>query len=96
MKVDVIAIDTAHGHSQRVMNAVKSDRKPLSGGAVDYRQCRYLRRRTRVNRLGVDGIKVGIGPGSICTTRVVSRSRRAADHCHFGMRRKPLAKPACP
>jgi IMP dehydrogenase len=71
-KVDVIAIDTAHGHSQRVMDAVKTLKSKLpgvqliTGNVATYEGAREL------ISLGVDGIKVGIGPGSICTTRVVS------------------------
>src|SRR3954466_4676702 len=72
MKVDAIAIDSAHGHSQRVMDAIKAvkSRMPevqlLAGNVASYEGARDL------IRLGADGIKVGIGPGSICTTRVVS------------------------
>src|SRR3954451_16087048 len=72
MKVDAIAIDSAHGHSQRVMDAVKAvkTRFPevqlLAGNIASYEGARDL------IRLGADGIKVGIGPGSICTTRIVS------------------------
>jgi IMP dehydrogenase len=72
MKVDVIAIDSAHGHSQRVMDSIKrvKCRFPevnlLAGNVASFEGARDL------IRLGVDGIKVGIGPGSICTTRVVS------------------------
>jgi IMP dehydrogenase len=71
-KVDVIAIDTAHGHSSRVMSAVKSIKSKfpevqlLTGNVATYEGAKEL------ISLGVDGIKVGIGPGSICTTRVVS------------------------
>ena len=71
-KADVIAIDSAHGHSQRVMDAVKAikTRYPevqvLAGNVASYEGARDL------IALGADGIKVGIGPGSICTTRVVS------------------------
>jgi IMP dehydrogenase len=71
-KVDVIAIDSAHGHSQRVMDAVKAvkSRFPevavLAGNVASFEGARDL------ISLGADGIKVGIGPGSICTTRVVS------------------------
>jgi len=72
MKVDAIAIDSAHGHSQRVMDAIKTvkSRFPevqlLAGNVASYEGARDL------IRLGADGVKVGIGPGSICTTRVVS------------------------
>src|SRR5579871_3124466 len=71
-KVDVIAIDTAHGHSSRVMTAIKTIKSKLpevqliTGNVATYEGAREL------ISLGVDGIKVGIGPGSICTTRVVS------------------------
>src|SRR6202165_3851815 len=71
-KVDVLAIDTAHGHSGRVIaavNAIKSrlpDVQLITGNVATYEGAREL------ISLGVDGIKVGIGPGSICTTRVVS------------------------
>jgi IMP dehydrogenase len=71
-KVDVLAIDTAHGHSQRVMDAVRAIKRRMpevaliTGNVATYEGAREL------ISLGVDGIKVGIGPGSICTTRVVS------------------------
>ena len=71
-KVDVLAIDTAHGHTARVMDAVKALKRALpavqliTGNVATYQgACALI-------SLGVDGIKVGIGPGSICTTRVVS------------------------
>jgi len=71
-KVDVLAIDTAHGHTSRVMGAVQAIRSRLpevqliTGNVATYEGAKEL------IVLGVDGIKVGIGPGSICTTRVVS------------------------
>src|SRR5581483_11415829 len=71
-KVDVIAIDSAHGHNQRVMDAVKTVKRTLpelqvlAGNVASYEGARDL------IALGADGIKVGVGPGSICTTRVVS------------------------
>ncbi len=71
-KCDVLAIDTAHGHTSRVMEAVKTIKRKLpdveliTGNVATYEGARELA------SLGVDGIKVGIGPGSICTTRVVS------------------------
>jgi IMP dehydrogenase len=71
-QVDVLCIDTAHGHSERVMEAVKHIKNALpevelvAGNVGTYEGAKEL------IDLGVDGIKVGIGPGSICTTRVVS------------------------
>ena len=70
--VDVLVVDTAHGHSQRVLDRIswikqKYPRLPLVGGNVATKEgARAL------IGAGVDSVKVGIGPGSICTTRVVS------------------------
>jgi IMP dehydrogenase len=71
-KVDVLAIDTAHGHSARVMDAIRAVKHRLpeiqliAGNVGTFEGARDL------IALGLDGIKVGIGPGSICTTRVVT------------------------
>src|SRR4029450_5009904 len=71
-KVDVLAIDTAHAHTARVMDAVRAIKRALpdvaliTGNVATYEGAREL------IALGADGVKVGIGPGSICTTRVVS------------------------
>ena len=71
-KVDVLVIDTAHGHSGGVMRAVRAvkrkfpDVQLITGNVATHEAaCELI-------SLGVDGIKVGIGPGSICTTRVVT------------------------
>jgi IMP dehydrogenase len=72
MKADVLAVDTAHGHSARVMEAIRSikhrlpDVQLVAGNVATYEGARDL------IALGVDGLKIGIGPGSICTTRVVT------------------------
>src|SRR5437667_5817769 len=71
-KVDLIVIDTAHGHSSRVLEAVKEakhrfpDMDLVAGNIATEEAARDL------IAAGVDAIKVGMGPGSICTTRVVS------------------------
>jgi IMP dehydrogenase len=71
-KVDVLAIDTAHGHSARVMDAIRTvkhrlpEMQLIAGNVGTFEGARDL------IALGLDGIKVGIGPGSICTTRVVT------------------------
>jgi IMP dehydrogenase len=71
-KVDVLAIDSAHGHSSKVLDAVKlvksklPDIELLAGNVATFDGACELA------RAGADGIKVGIGPGSICTTRVVT------------------------
>jgi IMP dehydrogenase len=71
-KVDVIVVDSAHAHQERVMEAVRTIKHKLpdvdliAGNVATFEGARDL------IDLGADGIKVGIGPGSICTTRVVS------------------------
>jgi IMP dehydrogenase len=70
--VDVVALDTAHGHSTRVMEAIRAVKQRLpemqvvAGNVATYEGARDL------IALGIDGLKIGIGPGSICTTRVVT------------------------
>ncbi len=71
-KVDVLVIDTAHGHAERVLQAIKAVKKQfpkvdlIAGNVATAEATRDL------IDLGVDAVKVGIGPGSICTTRVVT------------------------
>ena len=70
--VDVVCIDTAHGHSKGVLTAIKEARKrykdlQIIGGKVATGEGALA-----LAEAGVDGVKVGVGPGSICTTRVVA------------------------
>ncbi|WP_077369824.1 IMP dehydrogenase [Anaerosalibacter sp. Marseille-P3206] len=71
-KVDVIVVDTAHGHSQGVIKAVKRikteypDLQVIAGNVATGEATLDL------IKAGADAVKVGIGPGSICTTRVVT------------------------
>jgi len=71
-KVDVLAIDTAHGHSFRVMEAIKAIRHRLPEAQLIAGNVATFEGAKELISLGVDGLKVGIGPGSICTTRVVT------------------------
>ena len=70
--VDVMVVDTAHGHSRNVRDTVRSikSRYPqvqvIAGNIATAEAAKYLL------DAGVDGVKVGIGPGSICTTRIVT------------------------
>ncbi len=70
--VDVIVLDSAHGHSQNVLNCVKMikekypDLQVIAGNVATYEGTKAL------IEAGADAVKVGIGPGSICTTRVVA------------------------
>jgi IMP dehydrogenase len=70
--VDVLVIDTAHGHSKRVVDAVRQTKKehpniPLIAGNVATAEATEV-----LIEAGADAVKVGIGPGSICTTRIVA------------------------
>jgi len=71
-KVDVIAIDTAHGHSKRVMEVVALIKRKYPETELIAGNVATAEGAADLIRCGADGIKVGIGPGSICTTRVVS------------------------
>ena len=71
-KVDVVVIDSSHAHSAAVMDTIRQFKKVfpstqlIAGNVATYEGARDL------CELGVDAVKVGIGPGSICTTRVVT------------------------
>jgi IMP dehydrogenase len=69
---DVLAVDTAHGHSSRVLNAVMKLREKLPGLELIAGNVATERGAQALLDAGVDAIKVGMGPGSICTTRVVT------------------------
>ena len=72
-KIDLIVVDTAHGHTKKVAEIIKKIKKLKSkkitlcaGNIATTEAAKFL------SKLGVDVIKVGIGPGSICTTRLVA------------------------
>jgi len=71
-KVDVLVLDSAHGHSQNIMNCIKlikshyPDIELIAGNIATAEAAEEL------IKAGADAVKVGIGPGSICTTRVVA------------------------
>ncbi len=71
-RVDAIVIDTAHGHSSRVLEAVAAVRKEFDGIEVIAGNVATGEATKALIGAGVDAVKVGIGPGSICTTRVVT------------------------
>jgi IMP dehydrogenase len=70
--VDVIVVDTAHGHSQGVLDMVERirgeypDLQLIGGNVATFEGAKAL-----IDR-GVDAVKIGVGPGSICTTRIIS------------------------
>jgi IMP dehydrogenase len=70
--VDVIVIDTAHGHSQGVIDAVRTIKQNFKGIELVAGNIAMPEAAEALIKAGADAIKVGIGPGSICTTRVVA------------------------
>lgn len=93
-KVDVLVIDTAHGHTQRVMDAIIEVKRALPGIELVAGNVASYEAASDLAALGVDGVKVGIGPGSICTTRVVSGAgvpqMTAVSECSRALRGKDI------
>ena len=71
-KVDVITVDTAHGHSQGVINTVKLIKSKYPELQIIAGNVATAEATVALIEAGADAVKVGIGPGSICTTRVVA------------------------
>src|SRR5436190_8955880 len=71
-KVDVLAIDSAHGHSSRVLEAVKAIKAKLPEITLLAGNVGTFDGAAALVQAGADAVKVGIGPGSICTTRIVT------------------------
>jgi IMP dehydrogenase len=70
--VDVLAIDAAHGHSKNVIAALKSVKSNFPGLEVIAGNIATAEGALALIEAGADAVKVGVGPGSICTTRVIS------------------------
>ena len=70
--LDVIIIDTAHGHSQLVIDTVKAIRSEYKNLCIMAGNIATASAAVALKDAGADAVKVGIGPGSICTTRIVS------------------------
>ena len=70
--VDAIVVDTAHGHSQRVIEAVQKLKKDYPDISIVAGNIATGEAAKALIKAGADAIKVGMGPGSICTTRIVS------------------------
>jgi len=71
-KVDIIVIDTAHGHSQKVLDTIKEFKSAFPKINLIAGNIATAEAAKTMAKYGVDAVKVGIGPGSICTTRVVT------------------------
>jgi len=72
VSVDAISIDTAHGHSEGVMKMVKEIKKRFPNIDLVVGNIATAEAARDLAKLNVDAIKVGIGPGSICTTRIIA------------------------
>ena len=72
VRVDLLAIDTAHGHSSRVIDAVRQVKRRFPEVQLIAGNVGTGEGTKALIQAGVDGVKVGVGPGSICTTRIVT------------------------
>ncbi len=72
IKTDLIVIDTAHGHTQKVLNMISKIKKKLKNTTLCAGNIATSKAAKFLADSGVDIVKVGIGPGSICTTRLVA------------------------
>ncbi|MDA8815589.1 IMP dehydrogenase [Gammaproteobacteria bacterium] len=70
--VDVFVIDSAHGHSKNVVDTIKMIKKELPGIDIIGGNVATPEGALDLVKAGVDGVKVGMGPGSICTTRIIA------------------------
>jgi IMP dehydrogenase len=70
--VDIIVVDSAHGHSRNVLEAVKTIKAEFADLQVIAGNVATAEGAEALIKAGADGIKVGVGPGSICTTRIVA------------------------
>jgi IMP dehydrogenase len=70
--VDVVCIDTAHGHSQGVLNAIRDIRQKYPDLQIVGGNVATAAGAQALIDVGVNGVKVGVGPGSICTTRIIA------------------------
>ncbi len=71
-KVDILCLDSSHGHSEGVLAALKTLKKAFPSTPVIAGNVGTAEATRDLIRLGADAVKIGIGPGSICTTRVVT------------------------
>lgn len=70
--VDVVVIDTAHGHSQRVIQSVEATKREFPQVELIAGNVATAAGAEALIKAGVDAVKLGVGPGSICTTRVIA------------------------
>jgi IMP dehydrogenase len=71
-KCDVVVVDNAHGHSRRVLDTVRALRREFPGQELIAGNIGTAGAAQELIDLGIDAVKVGVGPGSICTTRIIT------------------------
>ena len=71
-KVDILVVDTAHGHSKGVLEAIRKIKRTYPSIELIAGNIATSQATTALIEAGVDAVKVGMGPGSICTTRVIA------------------------
>ena len=80
---DFLSIDSAHGHSANIIECIKKVKARFQTAVAIAGNIATARAAEELIDAGADALKVGIGPGSICTTRVVAGIRRAPDYCYI-------------
>lgn len=84
---DVIVIDIAHGYSDQAIQAVKDIKKKFPKGNLIAGNVATKEGTLDLIKAGADAVKIGVGPGSLCTTRIVTGLRRAAINRGFRRRK---------
>ena len=82
--VDVVVIDTAHGHSKGVLDRVKRTKKDYPNLEIIAGNIATAQAALDLVKAGADCVKVGIGPGSICTTRIIAGVGVSSGQCNSG------------
>ena len=83
---DIIVVDVAHGHSQNAISAVRNIKKAFPGCEIIAGNVATAAGAQDLINAGVDAVKVGVGSGSICITRVINRIRHPTADGSHGLR----------
>ena len=91
--IDILVIDSAHGHSEKVLKTIREIKKTFPEIQIVGGNVATAEGTRDLIKAGADAVKVGVGPGSICTTRVVTGCRSSSNYrycrmCKSGIQRK--------